>query len=215
MSIKSPINTVIKTLIASDFFFFFSLGLLAPLYAVFVLENIDSRIEIIGYAVSIYWMIRLFSTIPISYIMDKIKGHKDEYYFLVFGTFFVSLVPLLLIWADNPLHLFLIQIFNGFSATIAVQAWRILFTSYIDKSMVGFEWALEDVGVCLSTAISASVGAYVVSHFGFNILFFLMFGLGLTGTVILVTLYRVKELFKVPFFKDPNQSSPFKIDSIK
>lgn len=212
---NKSINTVIKTLIASDFFFFFSIGLLAPLYAIFVLENIENRIEIVGYAVSIYWLSRMIFTVPVSHIMDKIKGNRDEYYFLVFGTFFVSLIPILLIFAENPLHLFLIQFLHGLFATISVQAWRILFTTYIDKSVIGFEWAIEDLGICLATAISASVGAYIVNKFGFDYLFLSMFLLGLTSTTILVTLYRVKKLFKIPFFKDPNQSSPFKMDSIK
>ncbi len=212
---KKPINIVIRTLILSDFFFFFSLGLLAPLYAVFVLENISENIEVIGYAVSIYWISRLVSTVPVSFFMDKLKGHRDEYYFLIFGTFFVSLVPVLLLFATNALHIYFIQIFNGLSAAMAVQSWRILFTSYIDKSKMGFEWSLEDVGICISTALSASVGAFIVSHFGFKALFLSMFFLGLTSTLILVTLFRVKKLFKIPIFHQTNETSPFKMDSIK
>lgn len=215
MSLMKSVNVVVRTLVISDLFFFLSLGLLTPIFAVFILENIDGHIEVIGTAVSIYWLARLVSTVPVSRLMDRIKGHRDEYYFLVFGTFMVSFVPLMLIFANTKLDLFLIQIFHGLVASMAVQSWRILFTSYIDKPVMGYEWSLEDVGICISTGLSASIGTFLVHTYGFNVLFYTMFSLSLLSTIILATLYRVKKIFKKPFFRTDNQSSPFKMDSVK
>ncbi|MDX9970473.1 MAG: MFS transporter [Candidatus Gracilibacteria bacterium] len=210
------INKIIKTLIFSDFFLFFGIGLLTPIFALFIMENIENKIEIVGYATTIYWLTRLVATIPVSRIMDKIKGHRDEYYFLVFGTFFVAFVPLLLLMAKDPLHLYLIQVFNGVAMSMAVQSWRILFTTFIDKPMMGFEWSVEDVGISISTAISASLGAFIVKLFGFPVLLASMFLLELVGTLFLVFLYRSKKIFTkpAPSLSDVDKA-PLKIDSIK
>lgn len=210
------INNIIKTLIYSDFFFFFGVGLLTPIFAVFIMDNIENRIEIVGYATTIYWLTRLFATIPVSRIMDKIRGHRDEYYFLVFGTFFVSFVPLLLLLASDPYHLYLIQVFNGLAMSMAVQSWRILFTTFIDKKMMGFEWSLEDVGISISTAISASLGAFVVKLFGFPVLLLSMFFLETIGALFLVFLRRSKKIFTppAPALSD-NDKAPLKLDTFK
>jgi MFS family permease len=216
MPAKKKVNFIIKNLILSDFFLFFGIGLLTPIFAVFIMENIENRIEIVGYAITIYWLTRLVATVPVSRIMDKIKGHRDEYYFLVFGTFFISIVPLLFLLAKDPFHLYMIQVFNGFAMSMAVQSWRILFTSFIDKSMMGFEWSLEDLGVSISTAISASLGAFIVNVFGFSVLFVSMFILEVCASLMLIFLYRSKKIFTtiVPKVNDTNKA-PMKLDSIK
>ena len=71
---KSNINKMIRALIVSDFFLFFSTGLLAPIFAVFILNNIENKIEIIGFAVSSYWLTRVVTVVPFSRLMDKMKG---------------------------------------------------------------------------------------------------------------------------------------------
>jgi len=68
-------NLVTRILVLSDFFLFFSVGLLSPIYAVFVLDNVQgSSLQIIGFATAIFWLVRVASVIPLSRIMDKLKG---------------------------------------------------------------------------------------------------------------------------------------------
>ena len=76
---KTSVNLIVRILVLSDFFMFFSVGLLGPIYAVFVLDKIPGAgLEIVGFATAIYWMSRVISVIPLSRLMDKIKGEKDE-----------------------------------------------------------------------------------------------------------------------------------------
>lgn len=72
---------------------------------------------------------------------------------------------------------------------MAIPAWRILFTNHIDSRTVGFEWSLEDIGIGIATAVSASVGAFVAGKFGFNILFgaFSFFGLISVFTLLMLS----------------------------
>jgi hypothetical protein len=54
---KLSINRFVRTLIASDFFLFFAVGLLAPIFAVFVLENVTDRLEVVGYCYPSFWIL--------------------------------------------------------------------------------------------------------------------------------------------------------------
>jgi len=212
---KNTVNRVIRTLIVSDFFLFFSMGLLAPIFAVFILQNVENKIEVIGYSVSIYWLVRVLTVVPFSHLMDKMKGEMDEYYFMIVGTFITSCVPLFFIFSTEAWHIYLLQIVNGLANSMAVPAWRILFTNHIDSRIVGFEWSLEDVGVGIATAASASIGAFIADKYGFNTLFVVITCFGLIGTFILMPLSQKKRSIIKELFYRQSDKAPFKIDDIK
>jgi len=212
---KKTVNKVIRGLIISDFFLFFSMGLLTPIFAVFILHNVANKIEVIGYAVSIYWLVRVLTVVPLSHLMDKMKGEMDEYYFMIFGTFIAACVPLFYIFSSLPWHIYLLQIVSGLANSMAVPAWRILFTKHIDSRIVGLEWSLEDVGVGIATASSATLGAFIANRFGFNTLFIIIAGVGMIGTAILLPLSQNKRSLIKELFYRQSDKAPFKIDDIK
>ncbi|MDO8667775.1 MAG: MFS transporter [bacterium] len=212
---KSHVNKIIRSLIISDFFLFFSMGLLAPIFAVFILNNIENKIEVIGFSISIYWLIRVITVVPISHLMDKMKGEMDEYYFMIAGTFIAACVPLFYIFSSLPWHIYLLQIVSGLANSMAVPAWRILFTKHIDTRIVGFEWSLEDVGVGIATAGSATLGALIANRFGFNTLFIIITCFGIIGSLILLPLSQSKRSFIKELFYRQSDKAPFKIDDIK
>jgi len=212
---KNHINKIIRALIVSDFFLFFSIGLLSPIFAVFILQNIDNKIEVIGYAVSLYWLVRVITVIPLSRLMDKMKSEMDEYYFMIIGTFITACVPLFYIVSQAPWHIYLLQIISGLANSMAVPAWRILFTNHIDSRIIGFEWSLEDVGIGVATASSATLGAFIADKFGFNILFVIIFFFGLIGTAVLLSLGQNKRSVIKELFRNRGDKVPLKIDGIK
>lgn len=212
---KSVVNKVIRTLIISDFFLFFAAGLLAPIYAVFLIEHIENRIEIIGYAVSCYWITRVIMVIPLSSLMDRIKGEIDECFFMAFGTFMISIIPLFYIISSEPWHIYLLQTLNGLAYAIAVPAWRIVFTNHVDRNIVGFEWSLEDVAAGIATAASATIGAVIADKLGFEILFISIFIFGTISALILATLNKGKRSILSRLLHDRADKAPLKIDSFK
>lgn len=212
------VNFVISTLIISDLFLFFALGLLTPLFGVFVLENIEnSTFEVIGTATAMYWIARVVCVIPLSRIMDKIKGEKDEYYAVVIGTFSMALLPLGYIFATEPMHIYIIEFLKGIAGALTVPAWRILFTKFIDKKTVGFGWSFEDFCVGLATAVSAYVGAYIADNFGFDVLFICVSSIGLFAAYYLSKLYSEERIRsnKQRIIDMIKHFTPFKIDGIK
>jgi MFS family permease len=209
------VNRIIRTIIISDFFLFFAVGLLGPIFAVFLMEHIENRIEIVGYAVSCYWLTRVIMVMPLSRLMDKIKGELDEFFFMALGTFMIGAVPLFYLLASEPWHVYLLQVLNGLAYALAVPAWRIVFTNNVDRHIVGYEWSLEDVAVGIATALSASLGAIIADKFGFDVLFFIIFAFGTISALILLTLNIGKRSFLRELLHNGPDKAPLKIDSFK
>lgn len=212
---NNQINKTIRLLIFSDFFLFFSVGLLSPIFAVFILQNIENKLEVIGFGVACYWITRVIMVIPLSRLMDKIKGELDEYSFMVLGTFLMSIIPLFYIISSAPWHIYVLQILSGLAGSMAVPAWRIIFTNHIDKRIIGFEWSLEDVGVGIATASSAAIGAIIADKFGFNVLFGLISIFGIISVVILAAVRKNKKALFDFFALRASYKAPFKIDTLK
>ncbi len=215
MVASRKINKTIRFLVASDFFLFFAVGLLGPIFAVFVLKNIENRIEVIGYAVSCYWITRVVTVVPLSRLMDKIKGEFDEFTFMIAGTLLISLIPLFYIASSASWHIYVLQCLNGLANSMAVPAWRILFTNHVDRQVIGFEWSLEDIGVGVATAISAAVGAFIASKFGFTVLFVIISAIGLVSVAILLVLSLQEPDVVKRLRRNKINQAPLKIDTLK
>lgn len=185
------VNRVIKRLVISDFIFNFAFGLLAPIFAVFILKNVPgSSLRVIGLATSFYWLARTLSTVPLSRFMDKTDGERDEFFFSVTGSFIIASIPLFYLLISASWHLYLIQFIYGLANSMAVPAWRILFTDHLDKGKTGFEWSLEDIAIGLSVGISAYLGSIVAEKFGFRTVLILLSSFGYLATLMLIPLYK-------------------------
>ena len=114
MALSNGINRVIRYLLFYDFVLNFAFGLLSPIFAVFILQQVSgAKLEVIGIATACYWIARVLTTVPLSRYMDRTDGERDEFYFAFFGTLLVSTIPLLFIAARVPWHIYLIQILHS------------------------------------------------------------------------------------------------------
>ncbi len=183
------VNRAIKFLVLYDFVVNFGFGLLAPIFAVFILQNIaGGSLEVIGTATACYWIARITSTVPLSRFMDKTDGERDEFYFAVVGTMITASIPLLYLTVSLPWHIYVLQFIYGLANSMVVPGWRILFTDHIDKGKTGFEWSMDDIGVGLAVALSAYIGAIIAEKFGFTIIMLLVSLVGYIGILLLLPL---------------------------
>lgn len=187
----SFVNRVTRQLVLYDFFMQFSLGLMSPIFAVFILDNIQgSTLQVIGLAATFYWVARVISTVPLSRLMDRLDGERDEFYFAVLGAFIAMSTPLFFLLAKEPWHIYLIQFIFGLANSMAVPAWRILFIDHLDKGRTGFAFSLDDVGVGIAIAASAYLGSWIADIFGFQLLFIIVTMIGYVGVIMLIPLNR-------------------------
>lgn len=185
------VNRVIRLLVLSDFIINFAFGLMAPIFAIFILKNVaGSTLKVVGTATACYWIARVLSTVPLSRLMDRTDGERDEYYFAVVGSFITSSIPLFFLLMHFPWQLYLIQFIHGLANSMAVPSWRILFTDHLDRGKTGYEWSLEDIGIGTATALSAYIGSILAQKFGFAFVLVLLSIMGYLGTMFLIPLYR-------------------------
>ena len=91
---KPVVNRIIKTLIYSDFLLLAAGGFLAPVYAIFVTREIGGgSVAVVGFATTIFWVVKSLAQFPVSWYADQIKGERDDYSMMVVGSAIASLVP--------------------------------------------------------------------------------------------------------------------------
>ena len=173
-----------------DIMFFSAYGLIGPIFAVFVTNQVaGATIATAGFAATINLLVRALLQMPIARYIDRHKGEKDDFIFMVAGSTLISVVPFAYFFVSTPLHLYLAQVVLGIGGALANPGWFAIFTRHIDKNKEGTEWTLENVGVGLAAAGTAAIGGLLAQRFGFHNLFLIVGVLSLLGLVIQISLY--------------------------
>lgn len=177
-------NKIVKVLIASDFFLFSAWGLIAPVFAIFVVQHINGGdAKVAGIAVGIYWIGKSLIQVPVGNWLDKRTGEKDDYYAMIFGTFLASSAPLGFIFASEPWHIYTLQGVHALGMAMAIPPWGGLFTRHIDKGREAVTWGLESTSLGLGAGIAGIMGGFIVTYFGFTFIFILVSILGMIAAI--------------------------------
>jgi len=186
----SFINKIIRVLVLGDIMFFSAYGLIGPIFAVFVTNQVaGATIVTAGFAATINLLVRALLQMPVARYVDRHKGEKDDFKFMVAGSTLISIVPFAYLFVTTPWHLYLAQVVLGIGGALANPGWFAIFTRHIDKGKEGTEWTLENVGVGLAAAGTAAIGGILAQQFGFNNLFVIVGVLSLIGLIIQISLY--------------------------
>lgn len=184
------LNRILYVLIFSDFVVISAYGLLAPIFAVFLLDRIiGGTLVVIGISEAIYLVTKSLIQVPLGIIIDKTKGEKIDFWFLFLGNLLMSLSLFAYIWVSLPWHIYLISFIYGIGGAFAYPAWTGLFTRNIVENKESFAWSLSTTLVDMGRAGAAVLGAAVGEFLGFNSLFVIVGGLSLLGTFLLFIFY--------------------------
>jgi len=182
-----PLNKVISFLILSDFFILSGWGLVSPIFAVFMTEQIPGAgVEAVGLASTIYLLLKSGLQVPLANIIDRVRGEKDDFLAMIIGSILITLVPLLYILVRTVPQLFLVQALYGIGGALSYPSWMALFTRHVDKQKEGWSWSIYYTTIDLSGAAVAAIGGYLAEKIGFDSLFLLVFGFSLVGSMVLL-----------------------------
>lgn len=166
------INKIIKVLIFSDIFFNSGWGLIGPIFAIFIVQDIKGGdVAVAGFASAIYWVVKSIIQLPIAKYLDKNDGEKDDYLFMVLGIFISGFVPFIYLVSSVPWHIYLAQIVYAIGMAIAVPAWMAIFTRHIDKGKEAYEWSLYSTALGFGVGIFSGIGGLAVGVIGFKIIY--------------------------------------------
>ncbi len=184
-------NKIIKILITSDFILNLGWGLVSPILAIFIVENITSMgpleaAKIAGFASLFYWITKSILQVPIGHYLDKNHGEKDDFWFMVIGTFLAAFVPIGYLFSSAPWHIYLLQILHATGMSMAFPSWLAIFTRHIDKGREAFEWSMESTFLSAGAGIAGGLGGILVGIFGFNMIFILVSILNIISAILLI-----------------------------
>lgn len=183
---EKRINKIIIIFLVSDFFLHSGWGLIAPIFAIFLTEQIrGGSLEMIGFIAATYWMTKSIAQPFIANALDIEKGEKDDFYVLLFGMCVANLIPLGYFFSSELWHIFLLEFIRGIAMACVVPAWLGLFTKNIKRDWHAFSWSLHSTTIGLGIAFSAAFGGIIASFLGFRAIFILIFILGTISTSIL------------------------------
>ncbi len=184
------INKVIRVLVLGDIMFFSAFGLIGPIFAIFVTDQIaGATVATVGFAATINLLTRALLQMPVARYIDRHRGEKDDFKFMVTGSTLISVVPFIYLFVTVPWHLYLAQVVLGVGGALANPGWYAIFTRHIDKNKEGTEWTLQNIGISLAAAGAAAIGGILAQYFGFRNLFLIVGVLSLVGLIIQMSLY--------------------------
>ena len=191
MIMRAKINQVIKILIFSDVALTSGFGFIVPIFAIFLTERIKGgNVEVVGFAAGIYLVLRSLLQIPISKFLDKKRGEKDDFYFLILGHFLVVLVPFGYIFSSFPWQVYALQVIFALGMAMAYPSWCAIFTRHIDKGKEAFEWGLDSTILGLGAGITGAVGGVLAAEFGFNLVFVIVGIFALFAAFLPLLIYK-------------------------
>lgn len=180
-------NKTLKLLIISDIFVLSGFGLISPILAIFIKDNlVGGTITAAGIASAIFMITHALLQILFAYKFNP----KDRLWMLKLGTALFVLVPIGYIFSTHIYHLYAIQFIYGIAAAFAYPSWSSLFTSNLEKGKRGFQYSIYSSSVSIGTAITAGVGALLAEKIGFGWVFATTGLLALLGFFILMKLEK-------------------------
>ena len=192
------INNIVKNLIISDIFIVGSFGLISPIFAIFITDRIEGgTLEVIGFSWTIYLISKSLTQLPVAGIIDRIKGEKDDFYFVLIFSFLFSFIPLSYIFINSIFQLYFVQFIYGILAGAAIPAWNAIYIRHIDKNHEGLESSVYSIYLNLTSALSAAIGGVIAYRLGFETLFISITLFSLLGTFFITRIY--KNLHKITF----------------
>jgi len=189
------INKVIKTLIISDFFFQYGWGLVSPVFAIFILENITlenpaEAAKVAGFAALSYWVAKSLLQIPIGRYLDRNHGEKDDFWFMFLGTFLTGFVPLGFLISSKPWHIYSFQVLHAVAMAMTVPSWSAIFTRHIDQGKEAFEWGTRSTVLGFGAGLAGALGGIMVAIFGFKTIFISVGVLTFVSALLLFIIHK-------------------------
>lgn len=185
------INKIIRTLIASDFLLQSGWGLIGPIFAIFITEQIQGgSLVTVGFITATFWITKSITQLFIAYFLDRKKGEEDDFQFLIKGMYVANLIPLGYFFATQIYQILIFEIIRGIAMACVIPSWSAIFTRHIDKEWEAFSWAIESTSIGFAAGFAAAFGGVLAAIFGFKVLFILVSLFGLTSTSILLLIRR-------------------------
>jgi DHA1 family quinolone resistance protein-like MFS transporter len=180
-------SPVIRWLIVGDVVFYGAIGLLSPIFAIFIESRIvGGGVEVVGIATALFLVTRSIVQIPAAQIVDNICGDTDDFWFMFCGLLVSALVPLSYLFITTPLELYATQLIYGAALAFNYPSFYALFTKYIPQNKEATAWSIYQTSYDFMSAAGAAIGGVAAAAFGFDIVIVSVVLIGVMGALLLI-----------------------------
>ena len=174
VSFNIRFNAVVRRFIIADLVWLAGWGLISPIFAVFVLQQIEGATVItLGIAAALYWTLKSIIQIPVALAIDRTPSERDDYIVLVISLILAGLTAFSFILVRTTWQLYIVEVLHAISFALYVPSWNGIFARHLDKEHRALEFALDSAAVGIATGIAGLVGSIIVKELGFSTLFFM------------------------------------------
>lgn len=181
-------NQALRALLISNSLVLISLGMLVPVYALFVTQVGGGALSAGLTAGALGLTSAVSALISGKWIDNRPPSHTRN--IMAFGWAAIGLVLLFYLFVDTLPMLFLAQILFGFVKTISAPAFDTLYARHLDRKSTGQEYGMWEASFFLTAAIGAVLGGVIVNWFGFNGVFIVMAALAFIAAAYIARLPR-------------------------
>lgn len=175
------INPVVKSFIISETFLWSAWNFVTPIFAIFVVNNIEGgNVQIAASAFSVYLIARVFSELASGRYLLK-TNDKKKFLVTSIGMFFISLSYVGFAFSNSVFNLFSFYAMAGVGLGIASPAKNSLFSTHLDHNKEPSEWGIYDAVTFIGMALATALGGFIAGQYGFQFLFFLASVINLFG----------------------------------
>lgn len=156
-------------MIISDMIWRSGVGLLTPVFPIFIIERIDGGNALVaGVAATIGLVTKGVFQIPAASIIDRIRGEKDDFWMMVTFSFLTLLMPLTYLFIRTPTQLYVVEFISNLFLAFTFPSFMAIFTRHMDKQREGTEWGLYFTLTDFAGAAAAAVGGGIAITLGFD-----------------------------------------------
>ena len=172
------VSRVIRLYIYWDLVISSAWGLLGPVFAIFLLENIAvgnvaEGAKIAGFATFFYWMTKSILQIPIGIYLDKNHGEIDDFWFFLIGTIITGIVPFGFLLSVLPWHIYAFNILHAIGMAMIIPSSYAIFIRHADKQKEAYESGLDSTLLGMGAGITGALCVIIVLYIWFKIIFIL------------------------------------------
>jgi len=165
---KSKNSTLLSALTFNDAAFWGADVFVGVIFALYVTQNLGGTAIDVGLMFGLYRAVRAFCAIPIGKYLDKIKGHVDEYYTLLFASFLVGAAYICLFFVTELWQVYLGMIVIGIGHSLDIGSWKVLFYGNIPKGSEGEIIGVYTTVMSIIYGLVTIVAGFVGETFGFE-----------------------------------------------
>ena len=166
------INRLVKYFILSDLVLLAGLGIVAPIFSIFVVESIPgATLVTIGIAQAIYWILKSIIQIPLANFLDRTPGERDDFYILIVGLTITAFTLFSFAFVRTIAGIYFVEAFHAVGLAFYVVAWQTIFSKHLDRDRISFDWALDSTAVGVSSGVSGLLGGIIANWYGFTPVF--------------------------------------------